>query len=123
MEWSELAATSLNVTSGAITADNDLRVVSMAIAAYEYVVGCRLRLLVRGYSYLSSYLATLPAAYRFYKCSNRQRLEGLNSSLQKVSDQFTLANSSGLVLFVLIRQASSSCRSRNLLTLSTATQA
>jgi len=67
MGWSELAATSLNVTSGAITADNDIRIVSVTIAAYDY-------------------LATLPAAYRFYKCSNRQ--------------------SSGLVLFVLIRYTS-----------------
>jgi hypothetical protein len=41
MGWSELAANSMNVTSGAITADNDLRVVSVTIAAYEYVVGWR----------------------------------------------------------------------------------
>lgn len=41
MGWPELAVTSMNATSSAITADNDLRVVSVTIAAYEYVIVCR----------------------------------------------------------------------------------
>jgi len=67
MGWSELAVTSMDVTPSAIAADNDLRVVSVTIAAYDYLV-------------------TFPATYRLYKSSNRQ--------------------SSGLVLFVLIRYTS-----------------
>jgi len=52
MEWPKLAAASINATSSAITADNDLRVVSVTIAAYDYLV-------------------TFPATYRLYRSSNR----------------------------------------------------
>ncbi len=46
MGRSELAATAINPPLSAMTADNDLRIVSVTIAAYEYVVGCRSRPLV-----------------------------------------------------------------------------
>ncbi|KAH9006034.1 hypothetical protein EDB83DRAFT_2424138 [Lactarius deliciosus] len=52
MGRSELAVSKMAFTPGALTADNDLRIVSMTIAAYDY-------------------LATLPAEYQFYKSSNR----------------------------------------------------
>ncbi|KAH9177314.1 hypothetical protein EDB89DRAFT_1935952 [Lactarius sanguifluus] len=53
MGRSELAVSKIAFTANAIQADNDLRIVSVAIAAYDY-------------------LATLPAEYRFYKSSNRR---------------------------------------------------
>ncbi|KAH8993126.1 hypothetical protein EDB92DRAFT_435949 [Lactarius akahatsu] len=53
MGRSELAVSEIAFTPSAITADNDLRIVSVTIAAYDY-------------------LATLPAEYRFYQSSNRR---------------------------------------------------
>lgn len=55
MGRSELAVSEIAqaFTPSAITADNDLRIVSVTIAAYDYLV-------------------TLPAEYRFYQSSNRR---------------------------------------------------
>ena len=41
-----LAATAIYPTPSAMKADNDLRIASLSIAAYEYVVGCKSRPLV-----------------------------------------------------------------------------
>ncbi len=43
MGFSEFAATAIYPTYSAITVDNDLRVVSMTAAAYEYAASCRSR--------------------------------------------------------------------------------
>ncbi|KAH9177313.1 hypothetical protein EDB89DRAFT_1535655 [Lactarius sanguifluus] len=49
------ATTTIYPSSGAIAAENNLRVVSLTIAAYDYLI-------------------TLPAEYRLYKSSNRRSL-------------------------------------------------
>ncbi|KAH9056803.1 hypothetical protein EDB87DRAFT_1634373 [Lactarius vividus] len=51
MGRSELVVSETVPTPSAVTADNDLRIVSVTIAAYDYLV-------------------TLPAEYRFYRSSN-----------------------------------------------------
>ena len=70
-------------SAGALAADNNLRIASLTMAAYEYVVDRRLQLLVG--THIRSYLITLPAEYRLYKSANCRRLEGFTFTLLKRS--------------------------------------
>ncbi|KAH9003855.1 hypothetical protein EDB86DRAFT_2890444 [Lactarius hatsudake] len=51
----EAAATTIYPSAGALAADNNLRIASLTMAAYDYLI-------------------TLPAEYRLYKSSNRRSL-------------------------------------------------
>jgi hypothetical protein len=59
-------------SAGAMAVDNNLRIASLTMAAYEYVADCRSRT-SHGDSRLPSYLVTLPAEYQLYKSANRRR--------------------------------------------------
>jgi hypothetical protein len=71
----DAATVTIYPSAAALAADNDLRIASLAMAAYEYVVDCRSRPFKGTHPH--SYLITLPAEYRLYKSANRRRLEAL----------------------------------------------
>lgn len=62
----------VNPSKGALTAANNLHIVSMAILAYEYVARTALLTLLVTHNLLS-YLITIPAEYRLYKTASRRR--------------------------------------------------
>ena len=105
--WSEFAASAIYPSPSAIKADNDLRVASLTIAAYEYVVGCRSGPLVGTHIRLVISSPSLQnTGYISPLITEGERLQ----IMQRVSNNFTLVtDSSGLVLFVLIRQVFSHC--------------
>ena len=90
MEWPKLAATSINATSSAVTADNDLRVVSVTIAAYECVmIGFRSRPLVGTHTRL---LVISSPSLRHTGCINpliakSERVHARNESLTSLRRQ------------------------------------
>jgi len=67
-----LASTVATSSPGAITFANNLRVASIAVAAYEYVAG-RFSLALVLTQYSDSYIITLPSEYRLYKTSSQRR--------------------------------------------------
>lgn len=71
------ATVTIYPSAPALAADNDLRIASLTMAAYEYVVDRRSQPFEG--TNPPSYLITLPAEYRLYKSSNRRRLEAFNS--------------------------------------------
>lgn len=66
------ALTAIFPRAGALAADNNLRIASLTMGAYEYVADRRLRTF-REDSHPPSYLITLPAEYRLYKTSSVRR--------------------------------------------------
>lgn len=68
----EATVTTIYPSAGALAADNNIRIASLTLGAYEYVPNCRSRASHRNSRSLS-YLITLPAEYRLYKSSNRRR--------------------------------------------------
>ena len=68
----EAAVTTMYPSAGALAADNNLRIASLTMGAYEYVADYRSRT-SHGDSRPPSYLVTLPAEYRLYKSSDRRR--------------------------------------------------
>jgi hypothetical protein len=66
------AVSTVATSSSALTVANNLRIASIAVAAYEYVPGSFL--LSRVVTYPSaSYLITIPSELRLYKTSSRRR--------------------------------------------------